>query len=75
MNEEFKKQGIGTKVIKVLFDSFSNTVIKKFCLSVQDNNISGCRFWNNLGFEVVNQNMCEGFINLSMQYNYNSSSN
>ena len=75
MNEEFKKQGIGTMVIKVLFDSFSNTVIKKFCLSVQDNNISGCRFWNNLGFEVVNQNVCSGFINLSMQYNYNSSSN
>ena len=75
MNEEFKKQGIGTRIIKALFDSFSDTVIKKFCLSVQDNNISGCRFWNNLGFEVVNQNMCEGFINLSMQYNYNSSSN
>ena len=75
MNEEFKKQGIGTKVIKALFDSFSNTVIEKFCLSVQDNNISGCRFWNNLGFEVVNQNICEGFVNLSMQYNYKSSSN
>lgn len=75
MNEEFKKQGIGTKVIKALFDSFSNTVIEKFCLSVQDNNISGCRFWNNLGFEVVNRNVCKGFINLSMQYNYKFSSN
>ncbi len=75
MSEEFKKHGIGTKVIKALFDSFSNTVIKKFCLSVQDNNISGCAFWKHLGFEVVNQNICNGFINLSMQYNYTSSSN
>ena len=75
MNEEFKKQGIGTTVIKALFESCSYTVIEKFCLSVQDNNLSGCRFWKNLGFEVVNQNMCEGFINLSMQYNYKFSSN
>ena len=75
MNEDFKKQGIGTKVIKTLFASVSDTVIEKFCLSVQDNNISGCKFWKNLGFEVVNQNMCEGFVNLSMQYNYKSSLN
>ena len=75
MNEEFKKQGIGTKVIKALLDSFSNSVIARVCLSVQDNNLSGCRFWNNLGFEIVNRNMCEGFINLSMQYNYKSLSN
>lgn len=75
MNEEFKKQGIGTKVIKALFDSCANTVIQKICLSVQDNNIAGNRFWKNLGFEVVNRNMCEGFINLSMQYNHKSLSN
>ena len=75
MNEEYKKQGIGTKVIRALFDSFSNSVIERFCLSVQDNNLSGCRFWNNLGFEVVNRNICEGFMNLSMQYNYKSTSN
>ncbi|MBR2043485.1 MAG: GNAT family N-acetyltransferase [Clostridia bacterium] len=75
MNEEFKKQRIGTKVIKALFESCSYAGIEKFCLSVQDNNISGCRFWEKLGFEVVNRNICEGFINLSMQYDYKSSSN
>ncbi len=75
MNEEFKKQGIGTKVIKALFESFSNTVIEKFCLSVQDNNLSGCNFWKKLGFEVVNQSACDSFINLSMQRTYRPLSN
>lgn len=68
LNEEFKRKGIGTKVIKALFSSFSDTVIEKFRLSVQDNNISGLSFWKKMGFKVVNKTACDDFANLSMQY-------
>ena len=72
VNEQFKRQGVGTKVIKALFKCFSNTTIKRFSLSVQDNNICGCKFWQSLGFKVVDKTLCDEFVNLSMQYDYDS---
>ncbi len=72
VNEQFKRQGVGTKVIKTLFKCFSNTKIERFSLSVQDNNICGCKFWQSLGFKVVDKTRCDGFVNLSLQYDYDS---
>ena len=69
MNEEFKRKGVGKKVIKALFNSCSDTAIRKFCLSVQDNNVAGYSFWKSLGFRIVDRSICDGFTNLSMQYN------
>lgn len=69
MNEKFKRKGIATKIINTLIDETFHADYKSVKLSVQDNNISGFSFWKKLGFYVTEANHCNGFCNLSMEYN------
>lgn len=67
MNEQFKRKGIGTKIIISLINEAFKSNYKKLKLSVQDNNISGYSFWESLGFEIIDKIECDGFYNLSME--------
>lgn len=71
MNEKFKRKGIASNIINTLLDEAFHTEYKSVKLSVQDNNISGFSFWKKLGFYVTEKTLCNGFCNLSMEYNYN----
>lgn len=70
MNEKFKRKSIASNIINTLLDEAFHTEYKSVKLSVQDNNISGFSFWKKLGFYVTEKIHCNGFCNLSMEYNY-----
>ena len=51
-------------------DTKNNTIndTKLIPLSVQENNISGLNFWKKMGFYEIGRCTCDGFDNLSMEY-------
>ena len=68
VHEKYKRKGLGTKFIKALIDFLKETSIRHIRLSVQDNNISGLSFWNQMGFSVIEKTDCGMYNNLTMEY-------
>ena len=52
----------------VLFTIAADMNFKTLKLSVQENNISGLNFWKKMGFYEIDRCTCDGFDNLSMEY-------
>lgn len=67
MNNLFKKQGIGTKIIGAVQVIAFDLKYSSIQLSVQDNNTSGFCFWKKQGFYVIKKTQCDSFYNLSMK--------
>lgn len=68
VDDRFKRQSVGTSVVKALITLAAECKFKNLRLSVQENNINGLNFWKKLGFYEINRCVCEGFDNLSMKY-------
>ncbi|MBQ8508555.1 MAG: GNAT family N-acetyltransferase [Clostridia bacterium] len=68
VDERFKRQSIGTSIVKALFTAAADLKFKNVRLSVQENNIGGLNFWIKLGFYEIDRCACDGFDNLSMKY-------
>ena len=71
INRQFKRKGIGTKIINSLIDEAFKSDYKSLKLSVQVNNVSGYSFWESLGFRIIDKTECDGFNNLSMELRNN----
>ncbi len=68
VDEKFKRNSIGTSIIKALFTIAADMNFKNLRLSVQENNIIGLKFWKKMGFYEIDRCTCNGFDNLSMKY-------
>lgn len=68
VDEKFKRQSVGTSIVKALVTIASTLQLKYLRLSVQENNICGLNFWNKMGFYEIDRCTCDGFDNLSMKY-------
>lgn len=65
---KFKRKSIGSTIMTVLFTIAADMNFKTLKLSVQENNISGLNFWKKMGFYEIDRCTCDGFDNLSMEY-------
>ena len=65
---KFKRKSIGSTIMTVLFTIAADMNFKTLKLSVQENNISGLNFWKKMGFYEIGRCTCDGFDNLSMEY-------
>ena len=67
IHKKFKRQSVGTKIIRALHTVAHQLNFSDMQLSVQDNNIEGCSFWKHIGFCETAVCPCDGFNNLSMR--------
>ena len=67
VDRQFKRKGIGTKIINSLINEAFKSDYQALRLSVQDNNMSGYSFWESLGFKIIDKTKCDDFYNLSMK--------
>jgi len=68
VDDRFKRKAIGSTIMNALFSIAETAEYKNIKLSVQDNNKVGLSFWKKLGFYETDRCHCNGFDNLSMQY-------
>ena len=68
VDEKYKRKSVGTLITKAILAIASELGFKNLKLSVQDNNLSGLNFWRKMGFYEKDRCACDGFDNLSMQY-------
>jgi ribosomal protein S18 acetylase RimI-like enzyme len=68
VDEKYKRKSVGTLITKAILTTASELGFKKLKLSVQENNLSGLKFWRKMGFYEKDRCACDGFDNLSMQY-------
>ena len=67
INTPFQRKAIGTTIMETIIDESFRLGYHALKLSVQSNNISGYSFWQKMGFKVVAETQCDGFINYSME--------
>ncbi|MBR4852319.1 MAG: GNAT family N-acetyltransferase [Clostridia bacterium] len=67
VDKSFQRNSFGTVIMQAVIDEGFSSGCTAVKLSVQDNNTSGCPFWQKLGFNAVNKIECEGFFNISME--------
>lgn len=68
VDEKYKRKSVGTLITKAILTTASELGFKKLKLSVQENNLSGLKFWRKIGFYEKDRCACGGFDNMSMQY-------
>ena len=68
VDERYKRQHIGSQIVRAMITVASGMGFKNVCLSVQDNNVVGTQFWKKLGFYETGRCKGTGFDNLSLRY-------